>query len=180
MYRFLRRQLDSQKTVALAIERLNGLSEKDVSSLPMGCSCRFLALSKNIGVKVYSEQYDRNVSVRMQAKAVKLSLGPLVGKSFRFRWKHGDWKVYHCYLTERVQVSSDKRRHSSWTDKLAPVCRQIRTKFAKHRIEANDLWRDNLGRKNGKFVVIDFNFFEKMSARRQKEYLEELDTGYWD
>jgi hypothetical protein len=66
-----------------------------------GCSAKFLRITDNYGIKLYSTKEKRKITHKEQQKAHQLGLAPAVGRKFRLTLPENNETVYG-YITECV------------------------------------------------------------------------------
>lgn len=122
-----------------------------------GASCVFVRLSSEVGLKFYSSKSERNFAYRLQQRAAKLGIGPLVygkvdladGIEIRIK-KIGYWCdkfIQYGYLT---QIAKQKRVSYAAFNTLG-------RKMRKHGFCTADVCDANVGFIGKKLVCIDFD-----------------------
>ena len=114
-----------------------------------GCSCRFIVLPNDMGVKMYSSQQKRDFSMSNQKLAAKHGLAPKVFNKLDLARAIRD--VRFGYLTEKVRVYP----HIEIPDEIYD---ELDKEFRKIGMIMYDLHSHNVGlTKNGKYICVDFD-----------------------
>jgi hypothetical protein len=143
----------------IALDIIESSVNEKIQGSPSGICCVFVPITDKIGAKTYKNEEDRDGCYDRQNQAAAVDLGPeTYGKfemvaeseysSFSRSHKIGD-KLYG-YLTEIVETNSSYCRVEA--EKLV---RELRDKI---NFDFYDIGYNNVGRKNGKLVCIDFGY----------------------
>ncbi len=151
-------QMLGLKWTAEKQQRLMSVIQYNRRQAKFGISCVYFALSKNIGVKLYSTQKERDKTHEKQAHAAKYKLAPAAGECFSFQcfWiGHNPcsapdvrYKVIYGYLTQNATMPPKRDRTDLYPLELR--LRQI-------GLVNDDLCNYNVGYIGKRLVCIDFD-----------------------
>ena len=120
-----------------------------------GCSCMFVAITSDIGIKFYSSKSERNYAFKLQKKASKFRIGPNVfGKIDLDKPVSGagvtisDYGFQYGYLTQKARTSS--RITDSKIEKLIEKMNDL-------GFHTSDVCAPNVGYIGKRLVCIDFD-----------------------
>lgn len=132
-----------------------------ISKLPFknGAYCIFIQLDDRVGIKLYLNLFRRNYNYDAQLRAAKENLGPEVyGKIDKVKY---NGKIFYGYYSELVEVINWKiktsKEKSAFYGKYSKKIEELRDSIEKTGFNFSDLHGGNLGIKNGKLIVIDFD-----------------------
>ena len=123
-----------------------------------GSCCMFVPLDSSLGVKLYAERYERDISFFRQKKASKLGLGPKTFKRLTLNnpivagtgWR-GDVPFKYGFITEKARQYRGICRESN------PKLVKLHRKLEKHGFMSHDVIGPNIGYIGKKLVCIDFD-----------------------
>lgn len=146
-------------TILEKIEQTNDLSHQK------GCCCRFVPLSDKIGIKMYRDEFVRNVCFERQKSAAELQCGPKA----KFPSEFDCWDIHwYAFLTEIADIENMPS-----FQEMDDVCE----KLLELNFDPSDLGsKGNIGYIQRKYkripVVVDFSHF-------REDHIGDLFT-YWD
>lgn len=121
-----------------------------------GVECVFIKINKNEGIKIYPEKRDAKFAMERQKQAYKYGIAPKVlskvEKCFFDMYSYLDEETTHCYFY-KTQVAE---KVGNRTIKNRQEMNEIKSIFKKLKWCDGDFHSGNLGKINGKMVVIDF------------------------
>ena len=144
---------------------IEAVATVDRKRSPQGCSCYFVTITPDWGVKVYHRKEERDSSHRLQQMAAVAGVAPAVGVSF-------DIDRSYCYLTEIAvpllnATPEIDEKWSEWEWKISVMMpwlsREIDevvedvTTACKLKQRYWDTHYGNFGYLRGKLVCIDFS-----------------------
>lgn len=157
--------INSLKWDEIKLRKIKSAFFSGKDRIESGASCVFIQLSKKVGAKIYFSRKNRDLSFKNQNKAYKKGIAPKVGEKFSlgkilcisaaddFYDSLGEVDYYSAYgyLTE---IAESLKREPSYKSKNMKEIFRI---FQELGFYPDDIRKDNLGRINGKLVVIDFD-----------------------
>ena len=125
-----------------------------------GSSCIFVPLTKKIGAKIYFDGSNRNFSHSNQIHAHSNGMGSRVGDKFEMNFlciseQNDERYVREAYKRKVYGYLTEIAEHVetiSRSDKM-DICKKLKS----IGLKSHDLDARNLGRINGKLIVIDFD-----------------------
>lgn len=131
-------------------------------SSPHGVSCHFVKIDNCWGVKVYTDEKERNYSRQRQEKAFFAGLAPSVGDSF-------DCGDRFCFVTEVAKTLVEEEDDDTFNEccrevdlanptlaaEVEQLCDELKLLF---NSEYSDNHYGNFGWLRGKLVCIDFGY----------------------
>jgi len=125
-----------------------------------GVSCVFVPLTKKVGAKLYFDVNNRNFSHRNQTHAQSYGIGPRTGDRFEMNFLCMSQQSDYRYVRDAVK----SKVYGYLTEIAEPVERVSRSekkiiceKLKSIGLQTYDLGTRNLGKINGKLIVIDFD-----------------------
>lgn len=147
--------------------KINITSEQIINKIngsPKGCSSAYIKLDNNFGIKLYKLPSERNRCYERQKKASVFGLGP---DTFGTIDLPEDCEYPYGYITENVEVlvPHDEVANDIWKtyhkysdspdfyEKVEVLTDEL---YQKTSVEYIDTHPNNIGIKNGKWILIDF------------------------
>lgn len=161
----------------MQLSELEVLSKISSGHSSMGGQCKFIDLGNGFGLKMYEKDDTRLgvpfgiVSYYAQKYAASFGLGPEVGQIFQLDVGGG---TYIVFVTEVVQTMADytidfECTQESKLDPHGELREQMHTDFVNVlKSYYGDAHYGNLGFKNGKCIVIDFDRCVDLALRQMK------------
>lgn len=122
-----------------------------------GATCTFVRLSSDVGLKLYRSKSERNFAYKLQQKAAKFGIGPLVyGKVDLAESIQATTKKYDCLYNRTLQygyLTQIARQRRVSDDMFVTLGHKMR----KHGFSTVDMVDSNVGYIKNKLVCIDFD-----------------------
>jgi hypothetical protein len=129
------------------------VTSEQLRTSPNGCDCVFVIVG-NAGMKCYVDKDFRDRFYRMQRWFALRGLAPDAWFCFDFIGPDGD--TLYAYYSEIAEVKGKDnwREYSAWANELSKEL------DSEHGIYWGDNHSGNVGRINGKTVIIDFGYMK--------------------
>jgi len=159
---------------AIIIGKFKNMIKKDRGEVTRnalsGISCAFVPINKKWAVKMYWDEETRDETYERQAGAAAHGVAPSVGACFDLPESDCPEDYRYGYITEIVECGSEvfnaiygtEEYWAIWTEITDDLEAAINWKF-------EDFGFGNVGRKNGKWMCVDFGNFKMRTMDQQKE-----------